>query len=80
MYISKAYRMEPPNLKMTKTRLNYERKCIICGIDKGLRYKYGDFEKFGIQGTVGFLVCKKHDEQLMDETELVMEAVRERTQ
>ena len=61
-------------------KINYERKCIICGTTKGLRYKYGDFTKFGILGTTGFLVCKTHDEQLMDETELVMEAVRERTQ
>jgi hypothetical protein len=65
---------------MTKVRMNYERKCIICGTDKKLHYKYGDFNKFGIQGNIGFLVCKTHDEQLMDETKMVMEAVRERTQ
>ena len=60
-------------------KINYDRKCIICGSKKKLHYKYGAFMKFGIRGDVGFLVCKKHDEQLMDETELVMEAVRERT-
>ena len=64
---------------MTK-KINYARKCIICGKQKGLHYKYGDFVKFGIQGNTGFLVCQKHDKQLMDETELVMEAVHERTQ
>ena len=64
---------------MTK-KINYRRKCIICGTKKGLHYKYGNFEKFDIEGSIGFLVCKKHHEQLMDETALVMEAVRERTQ
>ena len=65
---------------MTKTRLNYARKCIICGAQKGLHYKYGDFYRFGIHRNVGFLVCKKHGEQLIDETKMVIEAVRERTQ